>query len=120
MLPEQDKVRLRHILEASRQAFAFLGNKKRQDFDADQQLQFALIRCIEVIGEAAAHVSDECRCHCSDIPWAKIVATRNRLIHAYFDINLNVIWETCTDELPRLVRQLEAILASEDDRSHER
>ena len=75
-------------------------------------LQRALIKDIEIVGEAASRVSDETRAAFPDIPWAAIVATRNRLIHAYFDINLDVLWETIAVDLPALENALSNALAT--------
>ena len=72
------------------------------------------MKSVEIIGEAAGKVSPECRSACPTIPWADITAMRNRLIHAYFDINLDIVWQTVTEELPPLVAELEKILSSRD------
>ncbi|MEK9662499.1 MAG: HepT-like ribonuclease domain-containing protein, partial [Alphaproteobacteria bacterium] len=72
----------------------FIANRKRKDLDSDRMLLFALVRAVEIIGEAAARVSDETRAGLPDIPWQQIVSMRNRLIHAYFDIDRDVLWIT--------------------------
>lgn len=77
-------------------------------------LALALTREIEIIGEAAGKVSEECRRACNKIPWAKIVAMRNRVIHGYESINLDIVWNTVTVELPQLVPALENCLSSLD------
>ena len=69
----------------------------------DRILLFALMRAIEVLGEAAAKVSPETRAMTKDIPWARIVSMRNRLIHAYFDIDHTILWKTATEEIPALL-----------------
>ena len=73
-------------------------------------LRLALARAVEIIGEAAARVSAETRASAASIPWAAIVGMRNRLIHAYFDIDNDVLWKTATDEIPLLVEALRPIL----------
>lgn len=65
-------------------------------------LLFALVRAIEIIGEAAAKVSPEARGSMPGVPWSRIVAMRNRLIHAYFDIERDVLWRTACEEIPAL------------------
>lgn len=72
----------------------------------------ALMKSIEIIGEAAGKVSEPCRQAHADIPWARIIGMRNRLIHAYHDINLELLWNTITDDLPPLIALLETALAA--------
>lgn len=81
MLPS-DLVRLRHMLEASREAAAFARGKDRESLKSDRVLMLAAVRCIEIIGEAASQISPELRLKYSRIPWTDIVGMRNRLIHA--------------------------------------
>jgi uncharacterized protein with HEPN domain len=72
------------------------------------------IRCTEIVGEAAARLSEECRRSCPQIEWNSIIGMRNRLIHAYFDVNLAIIWRTVRDDLPALISALQGVLDSED------
>jgi uncharacterized protein with HEPN domain len=65
-------------------------------------LLLSLVKAIEILGEAASRVSEETRSEFCSIPWRDIIAMRNRLIHGYFDINLDIVWKTVTDELPHL------------------
>ena len=109
-----DYVRLRHMLDAANEALSFVADKSRIELDLDRALALALVKSIEIIGEAASRISRELRTQSPDIPWADIVAMRNRLIHAYFDVNLDIVWQTVTDELPPLVRALEQLLVSSD------
>lgn len=104
-----DSVRLRHMIEAIDAAQRFIQGRSRADLDNDQMLLFALVRAVEIVGEAAARVSPEGRAQAPDLPWAEAVGMRNRLIHAYFDINRNILWSTVTDALPALRAQLQAI-----------
>jgi len=67
------------------------------------------IRAVEVFGEAAAKISPEVQDAMNDIPWPQILAMRNRLIHAYFDVDRNILWKTATDELPALLPILEKL-----------
>lgn len=73
-------------------------------------LSLALIREIEVIGEAASRVSDEIKNSHSEIPWGAIIGTRNRLIHGYFDVDLDIVWATVKTDLPALGKQLKPLL----------
>jgi uncharacterized protein with HEPN domain len=101
------------MLDAAREAQAHATGKTRDDLDGDRLLQLGLTRLIEIVGEAAGQVSDETRRQAPAIPWPKIVGMRNRLVHAYFAINLDILWDTITLELPTLIGQLETLLAEE-------
>jgi uncharacterized protein with HEPN domain len=72
-------------------------------------LLFALLRAIEIIGEAAAKVSPETRSSAPAVPWIGIIAMRNRLIHAYFEIDRDIVWKTATEEIPALQALLRAL-----------
>ena len=75
---------------------------------------FAVLRALEVMGEAAGKVSDELRPMAPDIPWGAIAGMRNRLVHGYFDVDKNVVWNTVVGELPALVKQLRTFLNPAD------
>jgi uncharacterized protein with HEPN domain len=87
---QNDLICIRHMLDSAREAVEFAGEFSAQELEADRVRSLALTRCIEIIGEAAAAVSSVFRAQRPEIPWGVIVATRNRLIHAYFDIDLEV------------------------------
>ena len=114
MLPKADTVRLRHMLDAAEEATRFISGHERSDLDSDRMLSFALVRAIEIIGEAASKVSPEARSACPNLPWPSIIAMRNRIVHAYFDIDLDRVWDTVTDDLPALITELRVILADEE------
>ena len=99
----EDSIRLNHMRDATREALAFVAGKTRDDLDIDRQLVLALVKSIEIIGEAAAKTSRGFKTISIDIPWHDIIAMRNRLIHAYFDIDLDILWQTVTTELPPLL-----------------
>ena len=104
-----DAVRFRHMLDASREAISFAEGKNRSELDVDRKLTLALVKSIEIIGEAASKISAECREDHSHIPWANIISMRNRLIHAYFEIDLDILWKTVTEDIPSLLKELEKI-----------
>jgi uncharacterized protein with HEPN domain len=91
----------------------FTEGRKRSDLDTDQMLLFALVRAIEIVGEAASKVTPETRAEMPDLPWASIVGMWNRFVHAYFDINRDILWTTVTDAVPALAKRLEASLKEE-------
>jgi len=107
-----DAIRVRHMIDAAREALFFAKDKNRQNLSSDRMLTLSLIKSIEIIGEAASTVTEETRNQYPDIPWRDIVGMRNRLIHVYFDIDLDRVWDTITDDLPGLIAQLEKIATS--------
>ncbi len=106
-----DSIRLRHMRDAARDALSFISGKSRADLDTSRMLALSLVKSVEIIGEAASRVSPSCQSAHAGIPWTEIVGMRNRLIHAYFDINLDIVWRTITEELPPLVMELEKALS---------
>ena len=87
------------MIEAADAAMRFVHGRQRSDLDTDLMLLFALVRAVEIIGEAASRVSAETRAATPAVPWAAIVGARNRLVHAYFDIDRDILWKTVTEEL---------------------
>ena len=108
---ESDVIRLRHMLDAAKEALSFISGRSSEDLSRDRMLVLALVKEIEIIGEAASRISDESRKALPRIPWPKIIAMRNRLIHAYADVDLSIVWDTLTGALPELLRELEIALA---------
>lgn len=113
-MPSFDAIRLRHMREAAAAAVEMAAGHDRAELSRNQVLAMALTRCLEILGEAASKMSPEVRLRFSAIPFAKIVAMRNRLIHAYFDVDLDVVWTTVTEDLPALLPALDAALAMID------
>lgn len=107
---DDDIIRLKHMLDAAREAVSFTEGKSREDFETDRKLVLSIVKSIEIMGEAAGKLTTERRESYTDIPWQDIIGMRNRLIHAYFDINLDTVWDTVTNELPPLVENLEEII----------
>ena len=102
----EDAIRVRHMLDAARKAREFVHNRTRGELGTDEQLTFSLAHLLEIIGEAAGKVSEEYREAHPTIPWLQIVGMRNRLIHAYFDVDLDEIWRTVQEDLPALIVEL--------------
>jgi uncharacterized protein with HEPN domain len=112
MTPD-DRVRFQHLPDALNSAIRFAQGRKRGDLDADEMLLFALTRAIEIAGEAASRISAQARGTMLDIPWNALVGMRNRLVHAYFDIDRDILWNTAATAAPALVEALKALLAKE-------
>ena len=104
-----DRVRVLHMIEACESVQRFIQGRRRLDFESDQMLLFAVVRAVEVLGEAASKVSEDTRSACPEIPWAEITSMRNRLIHGYFDIDIDIVWNTASVELPALLADLRRI-----------
>ena len=113
-MQKDDVIRLKHMLDAAKEAIGFCQGKNRKSLDADRQLVLALVKDIEIIGEAAVSISKEIKNDCPEIPWQEIIGMRNRLIHAYLTINLNILWKTVIEDLPPLIVSLENIITQAD------
>ena len=115
-MPKIDNLtRLRHIRDAAVEALGFVGSLKRNDLNTNRMLVLALVKDIEIIGEAATNLSPVCRSRHPQLPWADIIGMRNRLVHAYFEIDLDIVWEVVSNDLPFLVSELDGIIQNEED-----
>jgi len=101
-----DRIRIVHMIEAAETAIDFVSGRKRSELDSNTMLRFALVHAIGILGEAAGKVSDDQRRAAPGVPWSRIVSMRNRLIHAYFAIDNEILWKTVVDELPALLPKL--------------
>jgi uncharacterized protein with HEPN domain len=98
------------MLDAALEIRHYVQSAAREDLNHDRKLLHSLVHLIEIIGEAATRVSDELQEEVPEIPWFVIKGMRNRLIHAYFDIDLDVVWSTCTSDIPPLVTELTKLI----------
>lgn len=105
MLPD-DVIRIRHLLDAAETAAGFVDGRTRTDLDVDQMLTLALVKLVEIIGEAAKQISPATRDQHPTVPWSAAARMRDRLVHHYFDIDLDVLWATVRDDLPALTTAL--------------
>ncbi len=108
-----DDDRLAHMLAAARRAVSLTDGRARDDLDEDDVLALALTRLLEILGEAAKGVSAETRARHPHIPWAQMAATRDRLIHGYFSVDLDIVWQIVRQDLPPVAAALEAIAPDE-------
>lgn len=111
MLLDSDANRLRHMLEAAEVAVAYIEGHSRPDLDADLPLAYFLIKNFEIIGEAASRVTKDFREAHPQIPWRASIDLRNHLVHVYFDIDRDIIWDTAQLFLPDLIQELRKLLA---------
>ena len=107
---EDDSTRLRHMLDAAREALRFVSGRIRRDLDTDRMLTLALTKEVEIIGEAANHVSAAFRDSHPSIRWQSAMGMRNRLVHAYFVVDEDALWSTVVDDLPPLISELEKLI----------
>jgi uncharacterized protein with HEPN domain len=107
-----DRVLLRHMLDYASEAVALVRGHRREDLQRDRMLELALTRLVEIVGEAAARVTEATRLHHPAIPWQQITGTRNRLIHGYTEVDCDVLWDTAIVDLPPLIELLQRIVNS--------
>jgi uncharacterized protein with HEPN domain len=112
---QRDEAYLLDILIAARKALQFLEGITWQEFAQSELHQNAVIRPLEIIGEAARRVSQETRDAHPEIPWQQMIGMRNRLIHEYSRVNLTTVWETVQNNLPPLIAQVEPLIPPEDE-----
>jgi uncharacterized protein with HEPN domain len=105
-----DIIPLQHMLDHAGEAVNMIAGKAPEDLGKERMLELALIRLVEVIGEAAARVSEAGQAKYPEIPWREVIGMRNRLIHGYDSVDLSVLWDTVELDLPPLIAQLEKIL----------
>ena len=110
-----DLARLLRMAEAAREARQFARDRTRAHLETDRQFLFALAKAVEIMGEAAYQISQELRDEQPQIAWAQIIGMRHRLVHAFHDTNLDVLWETVIDDLPLLIAELERMLEAAEE-----
>ena len=106
MSQHDDRVRLRHMRDYAAEAIQLSQGRARSDLDSDRLYSLAMIRLVELIGEAASRISAGLQSQHPQIPWGPIIGARNRLIHGYDRVDLRIIWDTIEYDLPRLIETL--------------
>jgi uncharacterized protein with HEPN domain len=106
----EDEDYLRDMLEAAEKVAAFIRGMTREMFLTDEKTQFAVVRGLEIIGEAAKMLPGDIKSEHSAIPWREISGMRDKLVHDYFGANAAVVWKTAIDELPRIAQALRRII----------
>lgn len=115
--PRESLDYLRDILEMMDKVQQFIGNMPFNDFATDEKTSFAVFRALEVIGEAAKHVPAPVRRRHPDVPWRRMAGMRDRLIHGYFGVDVEIVWETATRLVPELRPRLAEVLEQESRRA---
>jgi uncharacterized protein with HEPN domain len=110
MTQHDDLVRLKHIRDQALEAIGLIKGKSRSDLEKDHVLQLALTRLVEIIGEASVQVSAEFKQRHKEIPWQQMEGMRNRLIHEYDNVDLNILWNAVKYNLPDLLDKVKSVL----------
>lgn len=108
-MDKKDLNRLEHVLDAAKAIQEHIKGKKQSDLDKNRLFLGGVIRELLVIGEAANAISPETKAQIP-LPWKEVIGMRNQLVHAYFEINHKIIWITATEDIPRLISELEKFL----------
>jgi uncharacterized protein with HEPN domain len=109
-MQHDDRVYVGHRLDTARRIQARVERLDRGTFLTDEDLQLALTHLVQMLGEAARKVSPRFREQNSSIPWPAIIGMRHRVVHDYLDVDLDLVWEVCSVEIPRLIPQLEGAI----------
>ena len=109
----RDAIHLADIIKSGRMIQDYVSGTSRQAFLRNTQVQDSVVRRLEIIGEAAGRVSQQFRDENPDVPWSEMRGMRNRVIHRYDDIDMDIVWETVEQDIPRLIAQLERLVPEE-------
>jgi uncharacterized protein with HEPN domain len=110
MTQHDPTLRMRHMLDHAKEAVDLLAGKEKAELSRNRVLELALVRLVEIVGEAANRLPIEDQERYASIPWKEIVGMRNRLVHGYDAIDLDVLWDTVRVDLPQLIEELERII----------
>ena len=112
MSTKKDKAYLRHILDAVSDIKRFMEGLTKEEFFENKEKQYAVLRALEIIGEATKNLSKELKAKHSEIQWKDIAGMRDKLIHEYFGVNLNLVWETVKKNIPELEKKISEMLST--------
>lgn len=112
-MKKDDKIYLKHILDAIHRIKNYINKISYKEFKKDNLRQDAIIRQIEIIGEATKRISEKLKNKYKHIPWKDIAGMRDKLIHKYFGVDIEIVWMTVEKDIPELERQIKEILRKE-------
>jgi uncharacterized protein with HEPN domain len=104
---------LEDLLDALRKSHHFIAGMGFEQFVEDDKTAFAVVRALEVVGEAAKQIPEGIRQEYAQVPWREMSGMRDKLIHHYFGIDLRVVWKTVKEEVPQLIPVIEEIVVRE-------
>jgi uncharacterized protein with HEPN domain len=110
-IQNEDYIRLKHIIDACAEILLFIEGKTFNDLVGNRMLALSIMKDIEIIGEAAGKISNDLKKEFPVVPWADITGMRNRLIHSYFDIDMEIVWKTAIEDVPLLKNKITEILS---------
>lgn len=113
---ERDRLHLLHMRDAAQAAHDFCAGRDRAELDNNPLLQMALAKAIELTGESANHLSGELRALQPHIPWANIIGMRHVLVHNYWYVEMDEVWNTAQHDMPTLIAQLQQLIDQEETR----
>lgn len=113
-MKKDNVVYLRHILDAMHRIEEYTGGMVYEDFMKKNLVQAAVIREIEIIGEATKRLSDDIREKYSDIPWKKMAGIRDKLVHDYMGVDMDAIWDTVERDIPQLKKRIKGVIEREE------
>lgn len=111
-MQKDDRVYLHHILDAIGSIQRYIAGISYEDLVRNELVQDGVVRRLEIIGEASRNLSEEFRERHPDVPWHRIIGMRNRIVHAYFSLDLKAVWDAATLDVPELKARIEEILQS--------
>jgi len=109
---KEDLIRLFHMYTSGREAIDSAKGLTRRELETDRQLQHTLIHCLQIIGEAANKTSAEFKKAWPKVPWRELVRLRHHLVHVYFQVDLDVVWKSVTEDLPQMLPEIESMLVA--------
>ena len=110
-MPPEDLAKLRWMLEAAEMALSFSQGRSRSDLETQPMYYYAVVKAVELVGEAASKVTIASQSELQGILWEKIIPMRNILVHNFHGINRDILWEAIRDDMPTLITQLQETLA---------
>lgn len=113
MSRRDDRTTLRQMLDHLEEAIALSEGRSQPEFESNRMLYFAMLKLVEIVGEAATRLSESLRAAHPEIPWREIIGTRNRLIHGYDSVDCSILWDIVTGDFPPLAAQIKAVIRSE-------
>ena len=111
-MPKQPSEYLRHVLDECRFILAATSGMEKEQFFEDEVMKRAVVRSLEIIGEASKRIPDDVKLNCQSVNWKNMAGMRDRLIHDYAGVNYNLVWDVVTTKIPELEKQIETLLST--------